>query len=577
MSDDKRPSPTMSWWDKAAIGAMGGVGGALSYDALQQMAVAMHIRPELTYLFPVAIDGFIAYGTRALVVLKEAPLRARAYTWSVFGSATATSVWANWTHAVRLNDISPQGEGLHLPDWSVGVLSTIAPLVLGGATHLYIVMSRHASGQDADTATASGTQEQSNRPQSLRGESDQDTGPRPAVRARWWNRKRTEAAVLDSVASATEDEHHELPAAPVPSPVPLTKAPEGPTALLPGPAAAAGAQPQSVPAAASGTVPVPQPAVSGGGPVPNPGAVPVPVPVAGPAVPGPAGIVPAESAPAPGTVPGTLAQPSGAVSNPSGTVPAAASDPSPLVHAAPAAVPEVPVPAAAPGPGPAHGAGPLPASGAPSRSGGEAAGAGRVSAAMATAPHRTPVPVTVPPTPIPAVPTPADTSAGLRPRDPETVPPPPSALRAVPAPGTENTGTGPAAHPRSVPAKAAGPRTGTVGTTVPPTAPNGDRTGPGTGPAPDVAPRPVPASASPVPSAGRGPDREPRKRELSEDELEALLPIGRTVAATAEGRLTREALRAGLKAQNVPINNLALGQLLRELKDIEGKPPPARR
>jgi hypothetical protein len=65
---------------------------------------------------------------------------------------------------------------------------------------------------------------------------------------------------------------------------------------------------------------------------------------------------------------------------------------------------------------------------------------------------------------------------------------------------------------------------------------------------------------------------------LSEDELRALLPIGRSVAATAEGgRLTREALRAGLKAKNVPINNTALGQLLRELKDIEGKPPPSRR
>ncbi|MFD9591689.1 DUF2637 domain-containing protein [Kitasatospora sp. NPDC059973] len=586
MSEDKRPAPGMSWWDKAAIGAMGGVGGALSYDALQQMAVAMHIRPELTYLFPVAIDGFIAYGTRALVVLKDAPLRARAYTWSVFGSATATSVWANWTHAVRLNDISAPGEGLHLPDWSVGVLSTIAPLVLGGATHLYIVMSRHASGADAEPQADADTQGLGDADQtSLQSAPDQDAGAKPAVRTRWWNRKRAAAPEVDNAASATADQHHELSAVSTPSPVSLTKAPEGPAALPAGPAAASGPQPQAVPvpvpvpgteAAAGRTVPGPQTSVPGSGTAAGDGTVPTPrtvpasgaVPTPGTALtPGPSGTVPAPPEPKPGTVPGTPAS-RAPESSPAGTVPTVPAAPAPRVHAAPPAVPAAALPATEPGSG--DGAGPVPNLTAASRPG-DAAAAGRVSAATATAPHRVPTPA---PSPVPPVPAPAQAEAA-RPRDPGTATVA-TVLRAVPAPGTESAGTGPATRPGPVPAWQAGPRSGTEPTPVP-AAPAGDRPGRGTVPTINTASGTVPVSRSPVPGTDPGPDREVRKRQLSDDELEALLPIGRTVAATAEGRLTREALRAGLRAQNVPINNIALGQLLRELKDIEGKPPPSRR
>lgn len=93
----------ISGWDRAAVVALGGAGCALSYDALQQMAVAIHIRGFLTYLFPLVIDGFIAYGIRALMVLRNAPLRARLYVWTLFGTATAASIWANALHAVRIN------------------------------------------------------------------------------------------------------------------------------------------------------------------------------------------------------------------------------------------------------------------------------------------------------------------------------------------------------------------------------------------------------------------------------------------------------------------------------------------
>ncbi|MFJ2158121.1 DUF2637 domain-containing protein [Streptomyces sp. NPDC087856] len=138
-------------WDRAVVIALGGAGCALSYDALQQMAVAIHVRGLLTYLFPLVIDGFIAYGIRALLVLRDAPLRARFYVWMLFGSATAASIWANALHAVRLNEEAASATRLRLGDTVVAVPSTIAPLALAGAVHLYILMARgSAKGPDRE-------------------------------------------------------------------------------------------------------------------------------------------------------------------------------------------------------------------------------------------------------------------------------------------------------------------------------------------------------------------------------------------------------------------------------------------
>lgn len=136
-------------WDRAVIIALGGAGCALSYDALQQMAVAIHVRGFLTYLFPLVIDGFIAYGVRALLVLRDAPMRARAYVWMLFGTATGASLWANALHAIRMNEQDTSVTSLRLGDSVVAVLSTLAPLALAGAVHLYILIARRpVSGSD---------------------------------------------------------------------------------------------------------------------------------------------------------------------------------------------------------------------------------------------------------------------------------------------------------------------------------------------------------------------------------------------------------------------------------------------
>ncbi|MCZ4117908.1 DUF2637 domain-containing protein [Streptomyces sp. H39-S7] len=115
---------------------------ALSYDALRQMAAASHIHHLLTYAFPLVIDGFIAIGIGALLVLRAAPLRSRLYVAGLVGIATLTSIWANVLHAVRVNQQTSH-TGLALDNITVGVISAIAPLALAGAVHFYLLVARH--------------------------------------------------------------------------------------------------------------------------------------------------------------------------------------------------------------------------------------------------------------------------------------------------------------------------------------------------------------------------------------------------------------------------------------------------
>ncbi|AXG82650.1 DUF2637 domain-containing protein [Streptomyces paludis] len=141
----------MTLWDGAAIILLGSAGFAFSYDALRQIAVAIHARESLSYLFPVFIDGFIAYGVRALVLLRNRHFGARLYAWFLFLTATGASLWANALHAITLNRGPDAGRSaLHLGDGVVGVLSTLAPLALAGSVHLYILMARTAESSVQD-------------------------------------------------------------------------------------------------------------------------------------------------------------------------------------------------------------------------------------------------------------------------------------------------------------------------------------------------------------------------------------------------------------------------------------------
>ncbi|WP_229323913.1 DUF2637 domain-containing protein [Streptomyces sp. UNOC14_S4] len=160
MSNKRKPAPAapnevrrMSGWDHTAILLLGAAGFAFSYDSLRQVAIAIHAKPSLSWLFPVFIDGFIAYGVRALVLLRHSDFRARLYAWTLFFAATGSSLWANALHAITLNRSPQSGTSpLHLADWVVGVLSMLAPLALAGSVHLYIIMARTAESSVPDGA-----------------------------------------------------------------------------------------------------------------------------------------------------------------------------------------------------------------------------------------------------------------------------------------------------------------------------------------------------------------------------------------------------------------------------------------
>ncbi|WP_043267157.1 DUF2637 domain-containing protein [Streptomyces sp. CT34] len=206
-------------WDRLAIVALGFAGCALSYDALQQMAVAIHIRGFLTYLFPLVIDGFIAYGVRALLVLAQAPWQARLYIWTLFGTATAASIWANALHAVRLNQQTTHS-GLRLSDTVVAVLSTLAPLALAGAVHLYILITRHHPGVEvpvdhtrevAEERTASADQPRSLVRRMWTKLRRRGNDPQTTDRARRTTDHQTDSAPADHVATAADQQTKRTP------------------------------------------------------------------------------------------------------------------------------------------------------------------------------------------------------------------------------------------------------------------------------------------------------------------------------------------------------------------------------
>ncbi|WP_419996928.1 DUF2637 domain-containing protein [Streptomyces boninensis] len=129
---------------RISVATLAAIGFVLSYDALRQMAVAVHIRGLLSYLFPLVIDGFIGIGVAALIILRTGPKGSRAYVWALVFIATGTSIWANALHAVRLNHLPARNGSLQLGDLPVALLSTVAPLALAGAVHLYILIGRHS-------------------------------------------------------------------------------------------------------------------------------------------------------------------------------------------------------------------------------------------------------------------------------------------------------------------------------------------------------------------------------------------------------------------------------------------------
>lgn len=209
----------------AVAGILGVVSAAfaLSFDAIRAVAVAAHVRRELAWLFPVAVDGAMSVATVCAVVLR-ARGRSAAYPWAVVLFGALVSVVANGLHAWV------DGGAVALPaPWAVA-LSSVPPLLLALSIHLLIVLALSVSEpvSDSDTSAPGATvqsdtsSDMSTPPDAtvattssasdsdVRSDSDRPaTAPRPrrttTQRQRRPERQRQRRSTYDVVAAAYRD------------------------------------------------------------------------------------------------------------------------------------------------------------------------------------------------------------------------------------------------------------------------------------------------------------------------------------------------------------------------------------
>lgn len=117
--------------------------GALSWTALTAFAGAAHIAPGITWVYPVVVDGQMAVGTVAALVLRRAPLRTRAYVWTMIGASIAVSVAGNAAHA----------SGAVLPPDAAALASAVPAAALAASLHLMVVITRSTTHTGAAPAT----------------------------------------------------------------------------------------------------------------------------------------------------------------------------------------------------------------------------------------------------------------------------------------------------------------------------------------------------------------------------------------------------------------------------------------
>ncbi|MEU5946332.1 DUF2637 domain-containing protein [Micromonospora sp. NPDC047465] len=147
----------MNWnWPKIrtiAFGILAGVvasagtiavtvaGFALSYDAIRAVGIASRIRTEWAWLLPVSVDGAMAVGTIAAVVLRRMTGKTAVYPWVVVLIGAAISIACNGLHA-----IPPAGAELVIPErWVRFAVSAIPAVMLALSVHLLVTLVEAAS------------------------------------------------------------------------------------------------------------------------------------------------------------------------------------------------------------------------------------------------------------------------------------------------------------------------------------------------------------------------------------------------------------------------------------------------
>lgn len=121
--------------------AVTAAGFALSYDAIRAVGIASRIRAELGWLLPVSVDGAMAVGTIAAVVLRRMSGRTAWYPWAVVLIGAAISIACNGLHA-----IPPAGAALVIEEQEIRfAVSAIPAVMLALSVHLLVTLVEAAS------------------------------------------------------------------------------------------------------------------------------------------------------------------------------------------------------------------------------------------------------------------------------------------------------------------------------------------------------------------------------------------------------------------------------------------------
>lgn len=111
--------------------ALGGF--TLSFSSLRDLAIASDIQPQLAFVWPPIVDGFIVVATASAFALKRRGRRVTWYPWSAVIVFSAISVTGNSLHAL-------DAPSLRVPIAVAAVVSSVPALARLIASHLLVVM-----------------------------------------------------------------------------------------------------------------------------------------------------------------------------------------------------------------------------------------------------------------------------------------------------------------------------------------------------------------------------------------------------------------------------------------------------
>lgn len=125
-------------WAAVAITAVIAVASfVLSFAALWDLATMAGLPRQLSWLWPVIVDGTILQATISVIAVSavENERRGQRFFWAVLAAAAAVSVSANALHATLA------GEGV-LPPALAATIATVAPVSLLATTHGLAILMR---------------------------------------------------------------------------------------------------------------------------------------------------------------------------------------------------------------------------------------------------------------------------------------------------------------------------------------------------------------------------------------------------------------------------------------------------